>query len=187
MIPDSFKADLLARANIVDVISRYVPVQKKGKDYTGICPFHDEKTASFTVSEAKGFYYCFGCARHGDALDFVMDYTGRGFREAVSELASMVGMQVPDQGPTDIHKVRYDRQNAAARHALLALEPELYIAAVGMADVIAGRKPSEADKSRFYESLAVILRGIEEAKGRKLTEAERRHILGEEQQEEVGA
>jgi DNA primase len=96
LIPDSFIQDLLARVDIVDVIERYVPLKKGGANYMARCPFHNEKTPSFTVSPSKQFYYCFGCGAKGSAIGFVMEYAGLGFREAVQELASGAGMKVPD-------------------------------------------------------------------------------------------
>jgi DNA primase len=95
VIPDSFIQELLARVDIVDVIERYVPLKKGGANYQACCPFHSEKTPSFTVSPAKQFYHCFGCGAHGSALGFLMQYAGIGFVEAVEDLASSIGMQVP--------------------------------------------------------------------------------------------
>jgi DNA primase len=95
VIPESFIQELLARVDIVDVIERYVPLKKGGANYQACCPFHSEKTPSFTVSPAKQFYHCFGCGAHGSALGFLMQYSGLGFIEAVEDLAHSVGMQVP--------------------------------------------------------------------------------------------
>ena len=95
MIPDSFKQDLLNRVDIVDVVSRYVQLKKGGANYLGLCPFHGEKTPSFTVSPAKQFYHCFGCAAHGNAIGFLMAYAGLGYVDAVKDLAAALGMQVP--------------------------------------------------------------------------------------------
>jgi len=99
MIPESFKQDLLNRVDIVDVVSRYVQLKKGGANYLGLCPFHGEKTPSFTVSPAKQFYHCFGCGAHGNAIGFQMEYGGMGYVDAVKELAASVGMQVPDFRP----------------------------------------------------------------------------------------
>ncbi|MDH5210287.1 MAG: DNA primase [Betaproteobacteria bacterium] len=99
MIPDSFKADLLNRVDIVEVVGRYVPLKKAGANLSGLCPFHNEKTPSFTVSPAKQFYHCFGCQKHGNAIGFLMDYGGMGYVDALKDLASMVGMQVPEWQP----------------------------------------------------------------------------------------
>jgi DNA primase len=99
MIPDSFKQDLLNRVDIVDVISRYLQLKKGGANYLGLCPFHGEKTPSFTVSPAKQFYHCFGCGLHGNAIGFLMAYSSLGYVDAVKELAGSVGMQVPDERP----------------------------------------------------------------------------------------
>jgi len=96
MIPQSFIQDLLNRVDIVGVIERYVPLKRAGANYVARCPFHSEKTPSFTVSASKQFYHCFGCGAHGTAIGFVMEYTGGGFVETVRELAQSVGMQVPD-------------------------------------------------------------------------------------------
>ncbi len=96
MIPESFKQDLLQRVDIVDVVSRFVRLKKGGANYLGLCPFHNEKTPSFTVSPAKQFYHCFGCGAHGNAIGFLLAYSGLGYVEAVKELAASVGMQVPE-------------------------------------------------------------------------------------------
>src|SRR6185369_316426 len=97
MIPDSFKQDLLNRVDIVDVVSRYVQLKKGGANYQGLCPFHSEKSPSFTVSPTKQFYHCFGCGAHGTAIGFLIEYSGMGFVDAVKDLAQNVGMVVPEQ------------------------------------------------------------------------------------------
>ena len=99
MIPDSFKQDLLNRVDIVEVVSRHVQLRKGGANYLGLCPFHNEKTPSFTVSPAKQFYHCFGCGAHGNAIGFLMEHSGLGYVEAVRDLASLVGMQMPEYQP----------------------------------------------------------------------------------------
>ncbi|HVL34556.1 MAG TPA: DNA primase [Burkholderiales bacterium] len=99
MIPDSFKQDLLNRVDIVEVVSRYVRLKKGGANYLGLCPFHGEKTPSFTVSPAKQFYHCFGCGAHGNAIGFLMSYASLGYIDAVKDLAAGVGMQVPEAPP----------------------------------------------------------------------------------------
>ena len=99
MIPDSFKQELLHRLDIVDVIERYVPLKKGGSNYLACCPFHSEKTPSFTVSPAKQFYHCFGCGVHGNAISFLMEYQGLGYVEAVKDLAESVGMKMPEFEP----------------------------------------------------------------------------------------
>ncbi len=95
MIPESFIQELLARVDIVDVVERFVPLKKAGANYQACCPFHSEKTPSFTVSLSKQFYHCFGCGAHGSALGFLMQYSGVGFIDAVEELAHSIGIQVP--------------------------------------------------------------------------------------------
>ncbi len=96
MIPQSFIQELLGRVDIVDVVDRHVKLKRAGANYVACCPFHSEKTPSFTVSPTKQFYHCFGCGAHGTAVGFLMEYSGMGFVEAVKDLAQSVGMQVPE-------------------------------------------------------------------------------------------
>ena len=95
LIPQSFIDDLLNRSDIVDVVSSRIQLKKAGKNYSACCPFHKEKTPSFSVSPDKQFYYCFGCGAGGNALGFVMDHDQLDFPEAVEELAKRAGMDVP--------------------------------------------------------------------------------------------
>ncbi|MEP7181902.1 MAG: DNA primase [Betaproteobacteria bacterium] len=95
MIPNDFIQTLLARVDIVDVIDRYVPLKKAGANYQACCPFHSEKTPSFTVSPTKQFYHCFGCGAHGTAIGFLMEYGSKPFPDAVEELARDAGLEVP--------------------------------------------------------------------------------------------
>lgn len=106
MIPHDFIDDLLARTDIVDVIDQYVPLKKSGANYMACCPFHKEKSPSFTVSPNKQFYHCFGCGAHGSAIGFVMEHQGLSFVEAVQNLADRVGMTVPQtaHSPQDQEK-----------------------------------------------------------------------------------
>ncbi|HEU4709176.1 MAG TPA: DNA primase [Methylophilaceae bacterium] len=97
MIPEAFIQELLNRVDIVDVIDRSVPLKKAGANYSACCPFHNEKSPSFTVSPTKQFYHCFGCGAHGTAIGFLMEHQGLGFVEAVQELAKSVGMIVPQE------------------------------------------------------------------------------------------
>jgi DNA primase len=100
MIPQSFVQELLNRVDIVDVVERHVALKKAGANYVACCPFHSEKTPSFTVSHAKQFYHCFGCGAHGTAIGFLMEHNGLSFPEAVKELADRAGMQVPEERTT---------------------------------------------------------------------------------------
>jgi len=97
-IPPSFIDNLLARIDIVEVIERHVPLKAKGKDHLGLCPFHQEKTPSFTVNRQRQFYYCFGCGAGGSAINFVMQYQNLDFVGAVEELAASLHMEVPREG-----------------------------------------------------------------------------------------
>ena len=96
-IPASFLQDLLQRVDIVDVVGRYVPLKKSGANFMGLCPFHGEKSPSFSVSPVKQFFHCFGCGKGGDAIAFLREHTGMEFMEAVQSLAQEVGMQVPQE------------------------------------------------------------------------------------------
>src|SRR5271169_3705204 len=95
MIPNEFVQTLLSRVDIVEVVDRHVPLKKAGANFAACCPFHAEKTPSFTVSPAKQFYHCFGCGAHGTAIGFLMEHTGCGFVDAVQELAAIAGLTVP--------------------------------------------------------------------------------------------
>lgn len=110
MIPQSFIQDLLGRVDIVDVIEQAVPLKRAGTNLVACCPFHNEKSPSFTVSPSKQFYHCFGCGAHGTAISFLMEHHGMGFIDAVRDLAQRVGMVVPEIQ-------RSEAQEAAARAA----------------------------------------------------------------------
>jgi DNA primase len=122
VIPESFIQELLARIDIVDVIERYLPLKKAGANYVACCPFHSEKTPSFSVSPAKQFYHCFGCGAHGSAIGFVMEYSGLGFIDAVHELAANIGMQVPQQRMDE----RISRPDAAPLTEFMARAAKYY-------------------------------------------------------------
>ena len=94
-IPQTFIDDLIDRSDITEIIGKRIEIKKAGKEYKACCPFHNEKTPSFTISPEKGFYHCFGCGAHGTSLGFLMDYEKLTFVEAIEELAKMLGMEVP--------------------------------------------------------------------------------------------
>jgi DNA primase len=96
LIPQDFIQTLLGRVDIVDVIERYVRLKKAGTNYKACCPFHNEKTASFNVSPTKQFYHCIGCGVHGNAIGFLMEYSGLAYPDAIRELAQQVGLEVPE-------------------------------------------------------------------------------------------
>ena len=143
MIPKSFIQDLLNRLDIVDVIERYVPLKKAGANYAACCPFHSEKSPSFTVSQSKQFYHCFGCGAHGTAIGFVMEHAGMGFVDAIEELARSIGMDVP-------------RETSSATQMSPAVAPDLY--------------ELMQDVTRYYrEQLKLSPRAIDYLKGRGLS------------------
>lgn len=95
----NFTDELRTRLSIVDVVGRRVPLTKRGQNYWGCCPFHNEKTPSFSVNEEKGFYHCFGCGEHGDIISFTMKSNNVDFRAAIAELANMAGLKLPEYKP----------------------------------------------------------------------------------------
>ena len=100
MIPEQFIQELLNRVDVVDVVDKSVPLKKAGANYSACCPFHNEKSPSFTVSPTKQFYHCFGCGAHGTAISFLMEYNGLSFVESIHDLAKQVGMVVPQEEQT---------------------------------------------------------------------------------------
>ena len=109
-IPQTFIQELLARADVVDIVGRYVQLKKGGANFMGLCPFHGEKSPSFSVSPTKQFYHCFGCGKNGNALGFLMDHAGMSFVEAVKDLAQQYGMQVPEEEGTPQDRARAAEQ-----------------------------------------------------------------------------
>ncbi|HLB83402.1 MAG TPA: DNA primase, partial [Steroidobacteraceae bacterium] len=117
-IPQHFVDELVARTDIIEVIGGRVQLKRAGREYKACCPFHDEKTPSFTVSPDKQFYHCFGCGAHGTALGFVMEYDHLGFVEAVEELAARAGLEVPREGGDTAPRPNEDLYVALERAAL---------------------------------------------------------------------
>ncbi len=145
-IPDSFIDELLARVDIVELIESRVPLKRAGREYQARCPFHDERSPSFTVSPTKQFYHCFGCGAHGTAIKFLMDYDRMEFLDAVEELAQRAGMQIPrDAVP------RSTGPNAA--------ESEDLYGALEAANRYFQRELPRSDKAREY----LARRGLDEA------------------------
>ena len=122
-IPQHFIDELIARADIVEIIGTRVQLKKAGREFRACCPFHNEKTPSFWVSPDKQFYHCFGCGKHGTVLGFLMDHDHLAFPEAVEELATRLGLEVPHEGGTDNAPRRadeplYELMKAVARFYL---------------------------------------------------------------------
>ena len=154
LIPQSFIADLLNRVDIVDVVGQHVKLKKAGANYQGLCPFHSEKSPSFSVSPTKQFYHCFGCGAHGSAISFMMEYSGLGYVDAIEELARSAGLDVPRQERT---------ANDVARQQQ----------AMALSEVMS----SAADWYR--QQLKGSTRAVEYLKGRGLTgEIAKRYALG---------
>jgi DNA primase len=109
-IPQTFIQELVARADVVEIVGRYVPLKKAGANFMGLCPFHGEKSPSFSVSPTKQFYHCFGCGKNGNAISFLMDHAGMTFIEAVKDLAQQYGMQVPEEEGTPQDRARAQEQ-----------------------------------------------------------------------------
>lgn len=120
-IPEAFIDELVARADIAEIIGARIEIKRAGREYKALCPFHGEKTPSFTISPSKGFYHCFGCSAHGTALGFIMEYENLSFVEAVENLADLVGLEVPresTQAPT--------RERHAAVYSVLAEADQIF-------------------------------------------------------------
>jgi DNA primase len=109
-IPQNFIQELVARADVVEIVGRHVQLKKTGANFSGLCPFHSEKSPSFTVSPSKQFYHCFGCGKNGNALGFLMDHAGMNFVEAVKDLAGQYGMQVPEEDVSPAEQARAAEQ-----------------------------------------------------------------------------
>ncbi|WCM91997.1 DNA primase [Acidovorax sp. NCPPB 2350] len=127
-IPQSFIQELLARVDVVDIVGRYVQLKKGGANFMGLCPFHGEKSPSFSVSPSKQFYHCFGCGKNGNAISFLMEHAGMGFVEAVNDLAQQVGLQVPqdDVSPQERERAAAQRQKQATLTDVLEKAGEAY-------------------------------------------------------------
>jgi DNA primase len=127
-IPQSFIQELLARADVVEIVGRYVQLKKGGANFMGLCPFHGEKSPSFSVSPSKQFYHCFGCGKNGNAIGFLMEHAGMNFVEAVKDLAGQYAMQVPeeDASPQDRARAAQQREKQATLTDVLEKAGEAY-------------------------------------------------------------
>ncbi|CAM3788369.1 DNA primase [Polynucleobacter antarcticus] len=154
LIPQSFIADLLNRVDIVDVVGQYVKLKKAGANFQGLCPFHSEKSPSFSVSPTKQFYHCFGCGAHGSAISFLMEYSGLGYVDTIEELARSAGLDVPREERT--------ANDVARQQQTMALSEVMSAAA-----------------DWYRQQLKVAPRAVEYLKGRGLTgEIAKRYALG---------
>lgn len=108
--PQSFIEEIRARLRVSEVVGKAIPIKRAGREYHALCPFHKEKSPSFTVNDEKGFFHCFGCGAHGDVIGFTMDYEHLGYREAVERLANMAGLEVPR--PTRVEAERFDHEQS---------------------------------------------------------------------------
>ena len=127
-IPQSFIQELVARADVVEVVGRYVQLKKGGANYMGLCPFHGEKSPSFTVSPGKQFFHCFGCGKNGNAIGFLMEHAGMTFVDAVKDLAQSYGLQVPedDSDPMDRQRAAQQRQRQSTLSDVLEKAADAY-------------------------------------------------------------
>jgi DNA primase, catalytic core len=155
LIPESFIQDLLARVDVVDVVGRYVQLRKGGANLLGLCPFHNEKSPSFTVSPTKQFYHCFGCGAHGTAITFLIEHTGASFPEAVRSLAASVGMTVPEEprSPRQRQQDQQRKQEVSRHEAALESARRFYLSALKLSpraiDYLKGRGLSGEIAARF--------------------------------------
>ena len=121
-IPQTFIQELIARADVVEIVGRYVQLKKGGANFMGLCPFHGEKSPSFSVSPAKQFYHCFGCGKNGNAISFLMDHAGMTFIEAVQDLAQQYGMQIPQDEASPQDRARAQEQREKQHTLTTVLE-----------------------------------------------------------------
>jgi DNA primase len=128
-IPQTFIQELLNRVDVVDVVGRYVQLKKGGANLMGLCPFHGEKSPSFSVSPTKQFYHCFGCGANGNAIGFLMEHAGMSFIEAVKDLAQQTGMQIPEDeaSPQDRERAAQQRQKQVTLNSVLDKAAHAYI------------------------------------------------------------
>ncbi|EKD45415.1 MAG: DNA primase, partial [uncultured bacterium] len=124
LIPQQFIDDLLAKTDIVEVVSSRIKLRRTGSNLVGLCPFHSEKTPSFTVSSSKQFFHCFGCSAHGSAISFIMQFEHLSFVEAVENLASQTGLTVPKTAGYD-DKIRYAELYKLTEKVALFFEQQL--------------------------------------------------------------
>jgi DNA primase len=131
-IPQTFIQELLNRVDVVDVVGRYVQLKKGGANLMGLCPFHGEKSPSFSVSPTKQFYHCFGCGANGNAIGFLMEHAGMSFIEAVKDLAQQTGLQVPEDeaSPQDRERAAQQRQKQTTLNSVLDKAAHAYIEAL---------------------------------------------------------
>jgi len=154
LIPQSFISDLLNRVDIVDVVGKHVKLKKAGANYQGLCPFHQEKSPSFSVSPTKQFYHCFGCAAHGSAIGFMMEYSGLSYVDAIEDLARSAGLVVP-------------REERSVRDVIKQKQ------AIALSEVM------NMASDWYAQQLKVSQRAIDYLKGRGLTgEVAKRYALG---------
>ena len=127
-IPQSFIQELINRTDVVEVVGRYVQLKKGGANYMGLCPFHGEKSPSFSVSPTKQFFHCFGCGKNGNAIGFLMEHGGMSFIEAVKDLAQSYGLQVPedDADPAERQRAQQQRQRQATLNEVLEKAGDSY-------------------------------------------------------------
>jgi DNA primase len=154
LIPQSFISDLLNRVDIVDVVGKHVKLKKAGANYQGLCPFHQEKSPSFSVSPTKQFYHCFGCAAHGSAIGFMMEYSGLSYVDAIEDLARSAGLVVP-------------REERSVRDVIKQKQ------AIALSEVM------NMASDWYAQQLKASQRAIDYLKGRGLTgEVAKRYALG---------
>jgi DNA primase len=155
VLPAGFIQELLSRVDVVEVVGRHVELKRAGTVHKGLCPFHGEKTPSFTVSPSRQTYHCFGCGVHGDAIRFLMENQGLGFMDAVRDLAQRVGVTVPESNasPEERARAAEQREKQHTLSELLAKAADHYKAALKGApraiDYLKGRGLSGEIAARF--------------------------------------
>ena len=154
-IPETFLESLRDASGdaLPEVVGRYVELRKAGSDFKGSCPFHSERTPSFSVSPSRGTYHCFGCGAHGDAVSFLMEHASLPFVEAVREVARTLGIAVPTSAN---HSTPRRQTTLTAREALALLERESMLIAVAAANIARGVQLTDEDRKRVLSAAGRI-------------------------------
>ena len=177
-LPESFIDNLLSRVDVVELIGARVPLKKQGKDYSARCPFHDERSPSFTVSPSKQFYYCFGCGAKGTAISFLMNYDRLTFMDAVEDLAKRAGIEIPKDA-----RQHADADDGKELYAALEASSQFFqkqLAASDKAKTYLSRRGVEAKSIAQFAIDIEVLDDLEQIRrpGRRIVENEERLRIG---------
>ena len=152
---EDFVEEVRQRSDVVDIISSYVNLKRTGSNYVGLCPFHNEKTASFSVSPSKQMYYCFGCGAGGNVFTFLMEYENLTFVEALERLAEQAGMELPEKGNSENDRKRRDLRDSILEVNKLAAN--YYFACSILSLNASGERPFINSSGSLYGRILITL------------------------------